>query len=68
MAGEFSADIELTNTSSGRGPVNASSVIGLLSLGANKNDRIRIDASGSDAPQAVKAVKELVLEGFGELS
>lgn len=68
MAGTFSADIELTNTSSGRGPVNASSVIGLLSLGASKNDRIRIDASGPDAPQAVNAVKELVLQGFGELS
>jgi phosphotransferase system HPr (HPr) family protein len=68
IAGEFSAYIELTNTSAGRGPVNASSVIGLLSLGANKNDRIRIDASGPDAPQAVNAVKELVLQGFGELS
>lgn len=68
MAGEFSADIELTNTSSGRGPVNASSVIGLLSLSASKNDRIRIEASGPDAPQAVNAVMQLVLQGFGELS
>jgi phosphotransferase system HPr (HPr) family protein len=68
MAGEFSADIELTNTTAGRGPVNAASVIGLLSLGASQNDQIRIDASGPDAPQAVNAVKQLVLQGFGELS
>jgi phosphoenolpyruvate---glycerone phosphotransferase subunit DhaM len=67
-AGEFSADVELTNTTAGRGPVNASSVIGLLSLAASRNDRIRIDANGPDASQAVNAVKQLVLQGFGELS
>jgi PTS hybrid protein len=67
-AGEFRADIELTNTTAGRGPVSASSVIGLLSLAASRNDRIRIDANGPDAPQAVNAVKQLVLQGFGELS
>jgi PTS hybrid protein len=67
-AGEFRADIELTNTTAGRGPVNASSVIGLLSLAASRNDRIRIDANGLDAAQAVNAVKQLVLQGFGELS
>jgi PTS hybrid protein len=68
MAGEFSADIELTNTTAGRGPVNAASVIGLLSLAASKNDQIRIEANGRDANQAVNAVKQLVLQGFGELS
>ena len=67
-AGEFSADVELTNTTAGRGPVNASSVIGLLSLAASRNDRIRIVANGPDASQAVNAVKQLVLQGFGELS
>jgi PTS hybrid protein len=67
-AGEFSADIELTNTTAGRGPVNAASVIGLLSLAASKNDQIRIEANGRDAHQAVNAVKQLVLQGFGELS
>lgn len=65
-AGEFSADIELTNTTAGRGPVSASSMIGLLSLAASKNDQIRIDANGPDAHQAVDAVKQLVLQGFGE--
>jgi phosphoenolpyruvate---glycerone phosphotransferase subunit DhaM len=67
-AGEFSADIELTNTTAGRGPVSASSVIGLLSLAASKNDQLRIDANGPDASRAVNAVKQLVLQGFGELS
>ncbi|MCO4276019.1 HPr family phosphocarrier protein [Pseudarthrobacter sp. HLT3-5] len=67
-AGKFSAEIELTNTTAGRGPVDASSVIGILSLAASKNDQIRIDANGPDAPQAVNAVKQLVLQGFGELS
>lgn len=65
--GDFNAEIELTNITAGRGPVDASSVIGILSLAASKNDQIRIAANGPHAPQAVEAVKELIRQGFGEL-
>lgn len=66
-SGEFNAEIELTNITTGRGPVDASSVIGILSLAASKNDQIHIGANGPDAAEAVEAVKELILQGFGEL-
>lgn len=62
----FTADIRISNATSGAGPVKANSMVGLLSLGAGKGDVLRIEAEGPDAEQAVAALRELVRDGFGE--
>ncbi|WP_322410482.1 dihydroxyacetone kinase phosphoryl donor subunit DhaM [Microbacterium invictum] len=62
----FTADIRISNATSGAGPVKANSMVGLLSLGAAKGDTLRIEADGPDAEQAVAALRELVRDGFGE--
>ncbi len=66
-AGRFASKVRVTNTTSGKGPVGANSMVGLLSLGASKDDTIRLEADGPDAAEAVDALHRLVLDGFGEL-
>lgn len=56
---------DLTNS---RGPVSAHSLIGIMSLGAVKGDRIRIAANGRQAVHAVEKLSTMAAEGFGELS
>lgn len=65
-AGSFSARITVENLSSGSQPVNAKSILGLLSVGVKMNDRIRITAEGIDEAEAVAALSELVASNFGE--
>ncbi|MHB1171254.1 MAG: dihydroxyacetone kinase phosphoryl donor subunit DhaM [Lacisediminihabitans sp.] len=63
----FDADVSITNLSSGKGPVSAKSLIGIMSLGAGRGDVVRISASGAQAAAAVEAVREMTTAGFGEL-
>lgn len=68
LAAAYRCKIQLTNSTSGRGPANASSLIELLSLGANVNDQILIEAHGIDAADAVQAIQRLIRQGFGYLT
>ena len=45
---------------------NAKSIMGILSMGAGKGDTILIQAEGSDAEEAVKALVKLVDDNFNE--
>lgn len=45
--------------------VNAKSIIKLLALAVKRDDVITIKATGNDAPQALKELKELVESDFG---
>lgn len=45
---------------------NAKSLLGVLSIGIDKADAIRIIADGSDEEQAVEALVKLVESGFEE--
>ncbi|HEY9477396.1 MAG TPA: dihydroxyacetone kinase phosphoryl donor subunit DhaM, partial [Microbacteriaceae bacterium] len=62
----LAARVTVTNLRSGAGPGSASSPIALATLAARQGDRLRIDASGAEAAEAVEAVRRLVAEGFGE--
>ncbi len=66
MATRFKADIQVKNETNGKGPASARSLNAIATLGAVQNHQIRIDASGDEAAQALKALKELVESGFGE--
>jgi phosphotransferase system HPr (HPr) family protein len=46
--------------------INAKSIFGVLSLGAEKGSKIIINIEGEDEQEAMKALKELVHNSFGE--
>ncbi|HBT77580.1 MAG TPA: phosphocarrier protein HPr [Planctomycetaceae bacterium] len=62
----FSSQI-LVHKQRDRKTADARSVLELLSLGAAKEDRIRIEAAGEDADQAMDAILELFTVRFKEL-
>lgn len=45
---------------------NAKSIVGILSLGASKGDRVKIEAEGQDEKEAAQSLKALVDSNFGE--
>lgn len=62
-ASKYSSDINVTH---GEITANAKSILSVLTLGANQGALIKIQAFGSDAEEALKALEELVLKNFGE--
>ena len=46
--------------------INAKSIMGLLTLAATQGTILRVICEGSDAEQAMAAVKTLFANGFGE--
>jgi phosphocarrier protein HPr len=65
-AAKFSSRITLENLSRGTQPVNAKSILGVLSAGVKRDEQIRITAEGTDEVAAVNALTELVSSNFGE--
>ncbi len=64
----FASEITVENLTKGRSPTDAKSVMAVLGQAtAEQGERIRITARGSDAKEAVEALKTLVESGFGEL-
>ncbi len=45
---------------------NAKSILGVLTLGAQKDAQIMINAEGEDALEALQALETLVNDNFGE--
>ena len=45
---------------------NAKSILGILSLGVQYNDRITINADGPDEMEALTALTKLIEDNFGE--
>ena len=60
---EFSCDIKISKDGQA---VNGRSIIGVLTLGAAKGTKIRVDAKGDDAQEALIAIEQLVDDRFGE--
>jgi phosphocarrier protein HPr len=58
-------DAEVRVTRDGQS-VGGTSIMGLMMLAAGPGTTILIEAEGPDAPEAVAALSELVLDGFGE--
>lgn len=63
IASRYRSEIWLTRN--GR-KVNAKSIMGVMMLAAGKGSVIRVEADGSDAPEAVAAVLRLIEDRFGE--
>ncbi|MFA5520423.1 MAG: HPr family phosphocarrier protein [Castellaniella sp.] len=63
LAGRFSGDIHISRD--GR-RVNAKSIMGVMMLAAGMGVRVRVDADGADADEALAAIRELFESRFGE--
>ena len=64
LANKYSSKIDVSN---GTLTVDAKSIMSVMRLAATKGTVLRIVADGSDAPEAVDKIVELVRQGFGEL-
>jgi len=60
------AKISVRNDTTGRGPVDASSILGVLTLGVNQGHTINIQADGPEAEQALEALRQLCENNFGD--
>jgi phosphocarrier protein len=65
-AGSFRAEVKVSNLTQEGPAVNAKSILGILGLGAECGHTIRIEAEGSDAPEAIASLSTLVESAFGE--
>ena len=65
VAKKFQSSIRLSRVGANE-EVDAKSILGILTLGAEKGQTLRIRASGEDAKQAVDALVEVVRQNFGE--
>ena len=65
-ASKFNSDIQVQNITSEGDPVNAKSILSVLTLGVNQGHEIKIDAEGTDASEALKSLSDLVDSNFGE--
>ena len=62
----FSSDIMVENLVTGSDPVNAKSILSVLSIGVEQNHRVRITAEGDDEDQAISALVDLIERDFKE--
>lgn len=62
----FTAEVRITDLTSGHGPVSARSLASLISLGTVGGHRVEVSATGTDAGVAIDALRRLAAEGFGD--
>lgn len=66
LANKFNSKISVKNLTLGDNPVDAKSILGVLTLGVMQNHEILIQAEGADAEDAIRELKSLVESNFGE--
>ncbi len=62
-ANQYESDITVTKDDVS---IDGKSIIGLLTLAAEQDVRIRVTASGADAAEALHALEKLIDDRFGE--
>lgn len=65
-ANKFHAEITVRNVTTNGEPVDAKSILMVLTLGVMQNHEIELCADGADEQQAVDGLSELVHNNFGE--
>ena len=62
----FDAEVQVTNITREKGPVNGSSPLSLLLLAVLDGHQIEVEAVGPQEEEALKALEDLVVNNFGE--
>jgi phosphocarrier protein HPr len=65
-ASRFASQISVANVARQGKPVDAKSILGVLSIGVAQNHTITLTADGPDAEAAINSLTELVESNFGE--
>ena len=65
-ASRFPSSCEVSNLTSGRGPVPAHSLTSLSLLQVRKGDQVKVVCRGDDCHKALEAIQELANAGFGD--
>jgi phosphoenolpyruvate---glycerone phosphotransferase subunit DhaM len=65
-AAGFQSRITVENLDRGAKPVDAKSILFVLTIGVLRGNRIRVTAEGPDAEMALDAISALVTGGLGE--
>ena len=65
-AARFDSRITVENLTRGKGPVDAKSILMVLTAGISNAHRIRLVAEGADETEAIDALVELIASGLGE--
>jgi phosphotransferase system HPr (HPr) family protein len=65
-AGRFRSAIRVRTTAADREPVDAKSILAVLTLGVSQGMEVEISADGEDEAQAIEAIREAVEAGLGE--
>lgn len=65
-AAELPVEVSVTNLENGRGPVDADSMMELMTLGVRQGHRVRLSAEGPQAQAALDSLATLIAEGLGE--
>jgi phosphotransferase system HPr (HPr) family protein len=65
-AGQFGAKVSVSNPGAGKGPVDAKSILSVLTLGVSSGTEIEVSADGDDADAAIAAIRDAVESGLGE--
>jgi len=65
-AAQFQSTITVRSVTRNVGPVNAKSILSVLTLGAEQGHVLEITAEGPDEAEAIAALRALVESKFGE--
>jgi phosphocarrier protein HPr len=66
LAASYGANIQVENLTKNTNPVNAKSIISVLSINVVQDDKIRITAEGENEEAALESLIDLVQRNFGE--
>jgi phosphocarrier protein HPr len=65
-AGKFPCNITICNLTTTGKTVNAKSILSVLTLGVQQGHTIRIETDGEKEGEAMAALKDLIVNNFGE--
>ncbi len=66
VASQFPCEIKVYNLTTESHEANAKSLLSVLTLGVNQNHRIRVEAMGEQAEEALVSIRALIENNFGE--
>jgi phosphotransferase system HPr (HPr) family protein len=66
LANKYPCTISVRNASMDGKAVNAKSILSVLTLGVQQGHTVEIEADGERAGDALDALRQLVLDNFGE--
>jgi phosphotransferase system HPr (HPr) family protein len=65
-AAGFASKVTLENLDRGTAPIDAKSIIAVMSSGVAKGHRIRVSAEGADEDTAIETLEAFIVAGMGE--